>query len=97
MDQDLKYVYVVEEDKVVRHAVKLGSLQDGLQVITEGIKPGEQVIVNGMQHVVQGASVNPTLVPMPVSALGSLQPPVLGTPAPPVKKVLETPAPPAKK
>jgi RND family efflux transporter MFP subunit len=65
-DQDLKYVYVVDENnKVVRHAIKLGSLQDGLQVITDGLKPGEHVIVKGLQRVQQGATVNPTLVPMP--------------------------------
>ena len=31
-DQDLKYLFVVDdENKVVRHAVKLGSLQDGFK------------------------------------------------------------------
>ena len=70
-DQDLKYLYVVDEDnKVVRHAVKLGSLQDGLQVITDGLKPGERVIVNGLQRVQPGATVNPRLEPMPVPPTG---------------------------
>src|SRR5262249_15911669 len=47
-DQDQRYLYVVDENnKVVRHNVKLGSLQDGLQVITEGLQPGERVIVKG--------------------------------------------------
>ena len=89
-DQDLKYLYVVDEDnKVVRHAVKLGSLQDGLQVITDGLKPGERVIVNGLQRVQQGATVNPTLVPMPMPPQGPLPPtppPVLKAPAPAPKK-----------
>jgi multidrug efflux system membrane fusion protein len=89
-DQDLRYLYVVDADnKVVRHNVKLGSLQDGLQVITEGLKPGERVIVQGLQRVQQGATVNPTLVPMPVPTQGSLAPtppPVLKTPAPAPKK-----------
>jgi RND family efflux transporter MFP subunit len=65
-DQDLRYVYVVDDDnKVVRHNVKLGSLQDGLQVITDGLKPGERVIVTGLQRVQQGATVNATMAPMP--------------------------------
>jgi RND family efflux transporter MFP subunit len=65
-DQDLKYVYIVDNDnKVVRHAVKLGSLQDGFQVIAEGIDPGERVIVSGLQRVQQGSIVEPKLVPMP--------------------------------
>ena len=86
-DQDLKYLYVVDEDnKVVRHAVKLGSLQDGLQAITEGLKPEERVIVKGLQRVQQGATVNPTLVPMPTPTQESSPPPVLKAPAPPPKK-----------
>jgi RND family efflux transporter MFP subunit len=89
-DQDLKYLYVVDEDnKVVRHAVKLGSLQDGLQVVTDGLKPGERVIVNGLQRVQPGAIADPKLVPMPILTQGSLPPippPVLKAPAPPPKK-----------
>jgi multidrug efflux system membrane fusion protein len=66
-DQDLKYVFVVDQDnKVVRHNVKLGSLQDGLQVITEGVKPEERVIVTGIQRVQQDATVTPTVVDMPM-------------------------------
>jgi membrane fusion protein, multidrug efflux system len=88
-DQDLKYVFVVDENnKVVRHNVKLGSLQEGLQVITEGVKPGDRVIVNGLQRAQQGATVNPTLVPMPVpeGLLAPNPPPVLKAPAPAAKK-----------
>jgi RND family efflux transporter MFP subunit len=74
-DQDLKYLYVVGEDnKVVRHAVKLGSIHDGLQAITEGLKPGERVIVSGLQRVQQGATVNPKLLPMPVPREGAIPP-----------------------
>jgi multidrug efflux system membrane fusion protein len=89
-DQDLKYVYVVDgENKVVRHNVKLGTLQDGLQVIAEGLKPEERVIVKGLQRVQQGATVHPTLVRMPVptqDAAAPFPPPVLKTPAPAPKK-----------
>ena len=70
-DQDLKYLYVVDKDnKVVRRAVKLGSLQDGLQVIAEGLEPGERVIVTGLQRVKQGAVVEARLVPMPIPRRG---------------------------
>jgi RND family efflux transporter MFP subunit len=89
-DQDLKYVYVVDSDnKVVRHAVKLGSLQDGLQVITEGLERGERVIVSGLQRVKQGATVEAKLVPMPIPRQGeqaTTVPPVLKAPAPSPKK-----------
>src|SRR5262249_36569700 len=68
-DQDLRYLFVVDEDnKVVRHNVKPGTLQDGLQVISEGLQPGERLIVEGLQRVQQGAAVNPSLVPMPEPA-----------------------------
>jgi RND family efflux transporter MFP subunit len=74
-DQHLKYVYVVDEhNQVVRHAVKLGSLQDGLQVIADGLKTGERVIVSGMQHVHPGVTVNPRLVPMPLPTPDSRPP-----------------------
>jgi RND family efflux transporter MFP subunit len=83
-DQDLKYVVVVGDDnKVVRHNVKLGSLQDGLQVVTEGLRPGERVVVKGLQRIQQGATVEPKLVPMPMPPPGSV--PVLRAPSPPVK------------
>jgi RND family efflux transporter MFP subunit len=93
-DQDLKYLYVVDEDNkatdggrmvVVRHAVKLGSLHDGLQAITDGLKPGERVIVSGLQRVQPGATVNVKLVPMPIPRGGELPttvPPVLKATAP---------------
>jgi multidrug efflux system membrane fusion protein len=65
-DQNLRYLYVVnEENKVVRHTVQLGTQQDGLQVIAEGLQPGERVIVNGLQHVHPGVVVSPRLVDMP--------------------------------
>ena len=65
-DQNLKYLYVVnDQNKVVRHAVKLGTQQEELQVIATGLQPGEHVIVNGLQHIHPGDVVNPTLVAMP--------------------------------
>jgi RND family efflux transporter MFP subunit len=89
-DQDLKYLFIVDENnKVARHNVKLGSLQDGLQVITEGVKPGERVIVKGLQRVQQGATVTPTIVPVPVPQQDSLPvnpTPVMKAPVPPPKK-----------
>jgi membrane fusion protein, multidrug efflux system len=64
-DQGLKYLYVVdEEDKVVRRAVTLGSPQESLQVVADGLKPGERVIISGLQRVAPGVTVNPKLVPM---------------------------------
>lgn len=65
-DQGRKYVYLVnEKNRVERRDVTLDRVVDGLQVIAEGIKPGEWVIVNGIQRVRDGLEVNPNRTPMP--------------------------------
>ncbi len=65
-DQGQKIVYVVnEKNVVVSRPVRLGALHDGLREITDGLKPGERVIVNGLQQVRPGATVEPKLVEMP--------------------------------
>ena len=66
-DQGQKIVYVVGDDnKVSVRPVQLGALHDGLREITDGLKPGEQVIVNGLQQVRLGVTVKPRPVDMPV-------------------------------
>lgn len=67
-DQNLKFVMVVnEQNEVVRHDVELGRPQGALQVIVQGLRPNERVIVNGLQRVRPGMVVNPKLVEMPVA------------------------------
>ena len=65
-DQGQKVVYVVnDENEVVSRPVQLGALQDGLREITDSLKSGERVIVNGLQQVRPGITVEPKLVDMP--------------------------------
>src|SRR5207249_9106742 len=65
-DQGQKIVYVVDQDnKVVSRPVRLGAVHDGLRAIDEGLKPGERVIVNGLQQVRPGVTVEPMVVDMP--------------------------------
>src|SRR5216684_661571 len=65
-DQGQKILYVVDtNNKVVSRPVRLGALHDGLRVITDGVKPGERVIVKGLQQVRPGVTVEPNLVEMP--------------------------------
>jgi RND family efflux transporter MFP subunit len=66
-DQGQKYVWVVDDQKVVQYRViTLGPLQsDGLRVIREGLKPGEWVIVNGLQRARPGVTVEPRRADMP--------------------------------
>jgi RND family efflux transporter MFP subunit len=66
MDQNLVYVYVLDDqNRIERRDVKLGTDQDGLTVIAEGLKASDRVIVEGIQHVRPGIVVNPKLEPMP--------------------------------
>jgi RND family efflux transporter MFP subunit len=65
-DQGQKILYVVNNDyEVVSRPVRLGALHDGLRAIEDGLKPGERVIVNGLQQVRPGITVDPKLVDMP--------------------------------
>jgi RND family efflux transporter MFP subunit len=53
-----KYVFVVGPDhKVSYRQVDTGTLFDGLRVIRSGLKPDDQVVVNGMQHIAPGVEV----------------------------------------
>ncbi|MBV8316580.1 MAG: efflux RND transporter periplasmic adaptor subunit [Planctomycetaceae bacterium] len=65
-DQGQKILYVVnDKNEVVSRPVRLGALHDGLREITDGLKPGERVIVSGLQQVRPGITVEPKLVDMP--------------------------------
>jgi len=51
-DQDKKYVYTVGKDgTAMRHNIKLGQVNDGLRMVTEGLQAGDKVIVYGTQKV----------------------------------------------
>lgn len=64
-DQNRKYVYVVGADnKAEYRVVTLGPLVDGLRVARSGLKPGERIVVNGLQRVRPGAPIAPEVVPM---------------------------------
>lgn len=69
-DQSKKFVMVVNADnKAEYREVALGAPANGLRVVTSGLKSGERVVVNGLQHVRPGALVAPQAVPMdPASA-----------------------------
>jgi len=65
--QELQNLYnlavVGADNKVSFRTVKVGRRQDSLWVIEEGLKPGERVIVEGLQRVREGALVNPKPAP----------------------------------
>jgi multidrug efflux system membrane fusion protein len=68
-DQNKKFVLVVAEgNKAEYREVTLGASVDGLRVVNEGLKPGERIVVNGLQRVRPGALVQPQAVSMDAKA-----------------------------
>lgn len=64
-DQSRKFVFVVDKDgKAEYRAVTLGPVVDGLRVVRTGLKPGEKIVVNGLQRVHPGAPITAQTVPM---------------------------------
>jgi multidrug efflux system membrane fusion protein len=59
-DQGQRFVFVLnDKDEAQYRRVTLGPQEDRLRVIDEGVKPGERVIVSGLQRVRAGLKVNP--------------------------------------
>ena len=64
-DQSKRFVLVLTgENKAEYREVRIGRLVDGLRVVESGLKPGEVIVVNGLQRVRPGAPVTPQTVPM---------------------------------
>jgi multidrug efflux system membrane fusion protein len=57
-DQGQKFVFVVDGKKEVQYRrVTTGKVEHGLRVVEEGLQPGEQIIVGGLQRVRPGVAV----------------------------------------
>jgi len=57
-DQDRKFVLVLKPDSSVEYRpVTTGRLVDGLRVVSSGLKPGEDVVINGLLRVRPGMKV----------------------------------------
>jgi len=75
-DLSQKYVYVLGKSNTLDYRpVKLGSMSDGLRVVRDGLRPGDVIVINGLQRVRPGSTVNPKKVAMavdnPSAGLGS--------------------------
>lgn len=82
-DLGKKFVLVLKADNTVDYrGVTLGAQVDGLRIVREGLKPGEVIVVNGLQRVRPGAAVAPTKVAMDVDGVGVRQVAVDAAPAP---------------
>jgi RND family efflux transporter MFP subunit len=80
-DQTRKIVLVVGPNRLVEaREVKTGALIDGMRVVS-GVKPGELIIVDGLQRATPGAPVTPRLVQLDEHGL-----PLPGPASPPGKR-----------
>jgi membrane fusion protein (multidrug efflux system) len=58
--QGKNFVWVISsENKASQRPVKVGEVAGGNVLITEGLKPGDRVVVEGLQKVREGAAVQP--------------------------------------
>ncbi len=77
-DQTRKVVMVVGEKNVVTpREVKLGALADGMRIVS-GVKAGELIVVDGLQRVMPGTPVTPTVLKVDDKGM-----PIVPAPAPP--------------
>lgn len=61
-DQDRRFVLVVGADGTVEYRpVQLGTLHGSDRVVSQGLKPGEQVVTGGMHRARPGSKVTPQL------------------------------------
>jgi multidrug efflux system membrane fusion protein len=68
-DQSKRFVMVVGDDnKAAYREVILGSAVNGQRIVTSGLKPGERIIVNGLQRVRPGTLVAPQAAPQVASS-----------------------------
>jgi membrane fusion protein (multidrug efflux system) len=67
-----RYVLVVDDEgKVQQKTVTTGSQQHGLVVVEKGVKPGDRVVVNGLQRARPGAEVKPVEITDPTEFAGT--------------------------
>jgi multidrug efflux system membrane fusion protein len=56
-----QYAYVIKPDNTVeRREVEVAAVQDGIAIISKGLSPGDQVVVEGQYRLTQGARVRVT-------------------------------------
>jgi RND family efflux transporter MFP subunit len=64
-NQGQRILYVVDDkNAVVARDVELGARHEGLRVIKQGLAASDRVVVNGLQHIQPGATVETRLVEM---------------------------------
>ena len=68
-DQDRKFVLVLKPDSSVEYrAITVGRVVDGLRIVDSGLKPGENIVINGQLRVRPGMKVAATHATMVVAS-----------------------------
>lgn len=59
--QDKKFVYVLQSNKTVKYTeVQISDLDDGQNyIVTDGLKAGDQIVVEGVQNLKDGMKITP--------------------------------------
>jgi RND family efflux transporter MFP subunit len=79
-DQTRKLVMVLGEKNVVLpREVKPGALIDGMRAVT-GVKPGENIVVDGLLRVIPGMPVTPQMLKVDAQGMPIFPPPQQGGP-----------------
>ena len=61
-DQQGEFVYVVSTENLAeQRRIVLGAEVEGHRIVEEGLAPGEQVVVSGLQKVQPGQPVQPAM------------------------------------
>jgi RND family efflux transporter MFP subunit len=84
-DQTKKFVYVVGTNGQPQfREIKPGALLGGMRVVTgDSVKPGENVIVDGLQRVIPGMPVAPQVLKVNEQGMPIFPPPPQGAPGAP--------------
>jgi len=84
-DQTKKFIYVVGADgKPQFREVHLGALADGMRVVKGSVKPGEHVVVDGLQRIQPGMLVAPQVLQVDAKGM-PIVPPVGAAPGAPAQ------------
>ncbi|CAB3770688.1 efflux RND transporter periplasmic adaptor subunit [Paraburkholderia humisilvae] len=71
-DQAKKFVLVVDNTNHVQYReIVQGNLHEGLRVVTSGLKPGDRIVVNGIEHARPGDQIKAHNVDMATAARAS--------------------------
>lgn len=64
-DLNNKFVLVVAQNNAIEYRpITLGESVGDLRLVTSGLQPGDTIVVNGLQRVMPGMTINPDLTPM---------------------------------